>query len=174
MILGYPAAVIPTGEHPANAKCRRGIHPPFSACKTTPAVRKIHLIFPTAFTGCNTLHFALQSRVPDVPSGLPYGRAYALLSYALRLRIKECRGDGYGSCKGVSQNNRHHRHQPSPLWEITRRRKEDDELCPMQSCVSRNAKRAALQLANATMSGRKKPTKAIQDRKSTRLNSSHR
>lgn len=61
----------PTGEHPANAKCRRGIHPPFSACKTTPAVRKIHLIFPTAFTGCNTLHFALQSRVPDVPSGLP-------------------------------------------------------------------------------------------------------
>ena len=30
VILGYPAAVIPTGEHPANAKCRRGIHPPFS------------------------------------------------------------------------------------------------------------------------------------------------
>ena len=25
---------------------------------------------------------------------------------------------------------------------VTRRRKEDDELCPMQSCVSRNAKRA--------------------------------
>ncbi|RHU25482.1 MULTISPECIES: hypothetical protein [Clostridiales] len=63
VILGYPAAVIPTGEHPANAKCRRGIHPPFSACKTTPAVRKIHLIFPTAFTGCNTLHFALQRAV---------------------------------------------------------------------------------------------------------------
>ena len=30
----------------------------------------------------------------------------------------------------------------------------------MQSCVSRNAKRAALRLANATTSGRKKPTKA--------------
>ena len=29
-ILGYPAAVIPTGEHPINAKGRRGIHPPFS------------------------------------------------------------------------------------------------------------------------------------------------
>ena len=43
---------------------------------------------------------------------------------------------------------------------VTRRRKEDDELCPMQSCVSRNAKRAALRLANATTSGRKKPTKA--------------
>ena len=28
-------------------------------------------VIPTAFTGCNTLHFALQSRVPDVPSGLP-------------------------------------------------------------------------------------------------------
>ncbi|HEL2198436.1 TPA: hypothetical protein TZE02_002151 [Streptococcus suis] len=53
VILGYPAAVIPTGEHPVNA------------------VGKIIPIFPTAFTGCNTLHFALQSRVPDVPSGLP-------------------------------------------------------------------------------------------------------
>ena len=48
-----------------------GFTRPFRACKTTPAVRKIHLIFPTAFAGCNTLHFALQSRVPDVPSGLP-------------------------------------------------------------------------------------------------------
>ncbi|MDE7204494.1 MAG: hypothetical protein K2O91_21945 [Lachnospiraceae bacterium] len=45
---------------------------------------------------------------------------------------------------------------------VTRRRKEDDELCHTQSCVSRNAKRAALRLANATTSGRKKPTKAIQ------------
>ena len=110
VILGYPAAVIPAGEHPVNAKCRRRIYPPFSACKTTPAVRKILPIFPTAFTGCNTLHFALQSRVPDVPSGLPYGRSYALLSYALRLRIKERRHDGYSSCEGVSQKHRHHRH----------------------------------------------------------------
>ena len=45
---------------------------------------------------------------------------------------------------------------------VARRRKEDDESCPMQSCVSRNAKRAALRLANATTSGRKKPIKAIQ------------
>ena len=87
-----------------------GFTRPFRACKTTPAVRKISPIFPTAFAGCNTLHFALQSRVPDVPSGLPYGRSYALLSYALRLRIKERRHDGYSSCEGVSQKHRHHRH----------------------------------------------------------------
>ena len=49
-----------------------------------------------------------------------------------------------------------------PQRAVTRRRKEDDGFCPMQSCVSRNAKRAALRLANATTSGRKKPTKATQ------------
>ena len=32
----------------------------------------------------------------------------------------------------------------------------------MQSCVSRNARQAALRLVNATTSGRKKPTKATQ------------
>ena len=48
-----------------------GFTRPFRACKTTPAVRKISPIFPTAFAGGNTLHFALQSRVTDVPSGLP-------------------------------------------------------------------------------------------------------
>ena len=110
VILGYPAAVIPAGEHPVNAKCRRRIYPPFSACKTTPAVRKILPIFPTAFTGCNTLHFALQSRVPDVPSGLPYGRSYALLILRSTLRIKEWQHDGDGSCEGVFQKHRHHRH----------------------------------------------------------------
>ena len=40
-----------------------GFTRPFRACKTTPAVRKISPIFPTAFTGCNTLHFALQRAV---------------------------------------------------------------------------------------------------------------
>ncbi|HEM3490710.1 TPA: hypothetical protein U1B14_002327 [Streptococcus suis] len=110
VILGYPAAVIPAGEHPVNAKCRRRIYPPFSACKTTPAVRKILPIFPTAFTGCNTLHFALQSRVPDIPSGLPYGRSYALLILRSTLRIKEWQHDGDGSCEGVFQKHRHHRH----------------------------------------------------------------
>ena len=39
-ILGYTAAVIPTGEHPANAKCRHGIHPPFSACGIHPCGQK--------------------------------------------------------------------------------------------------------------------------------------
>ena len=33
---------------------------------------------------------------------------------------------------------------------------------PYASCVSRNEKRAALRLVNATTSGRKKPTKATQ------------
>ena len=83
---------------------------PFRSCKTTPAVRKIIPIFPTAFTGCNTLHFALQSRVPDVPSGLPYGRSYALLILRSTLRIKEWQHDGDGSCEGVFQKHRHHRH----------------------------------------------------------------
>ena len=41
VILGYPAAVIPTGEHPVNAKCRRRHYSPFSARNATPAVRKI-------------------------------------------------------------------------------------------------------------------------------------
>ena len=108
--VGIPFHCHPAGEHPVNAKCRRRIYPPFSACKTTPAVRKILPIFPTAFTGCNTLHFALQSRVPDVPSGLPYGRSYALLILRSTLRIKEWQHDGDGSCEGVFQKHRHHRH----------------------------------------------------------------
>ena len=87
-----------------------GFTRPFRACKTTPAVRKISPIFPTAFAGCNTLHFALQSRVPDVPSGLPYGRSYALLILRSTLRIKEWQHDGDGSCEGVFQKHRHHRH----------------------------------------------------------------
>ena len=107
---GIPRNCHPTGEHPANANAGVGFTRPFRACKTTPAVRKIHLIFPTAFTGCNTLHFALQSRVPDVPSGLPYGRSYALLILRSTLRIKEWQHDGDGSCEGVFQKHRHHRH----------------------------------------------------------------
>ena len=39
-ILGYTSAVIPTGEHPVNAKCRRGLCSPLSARKATPAVKK--------------------------------------------------------------------------------------------------------------------------------------
>ena len=87
-----------------------GFTRPFRRVESTPAVRKISPIFPTAFTGCNTLHFALQSRVPDVPSGLPYGRSYALLILRSMLQIKEWRHDGDGSCEGVSQKHRHHRH----------------------------------------------------------------
>ena len=35
----------PAGEHPVNAKCRRGHYSPFSARKATPAVRKILRFF---------------------------------------------------------------------------------------------------------------------------------
>ena len=40
-----PATVIPTGEHPVNARCRRGLCSPFSARKATLAVRKIRGFF---------------------------------------------------------------------------------------------------------------------------------
>ena len=60
VILGYPAAVIPTGEHPVNAKCRRGFTRPFRSCKTTPAVRKIIPIFPTAL---QVYHYTLPCKV---------------------------------------------------------------------------------------------------------------
>ncbi len=110
-----PLRCHPAGEHPVNAKCRRGISPPLGGVSIHPCGQKNPPIFPTAFTGCNTLHFALQSRVPDVPSGLPYGWAYALLILRFPLRIKECRRDGYGFYEGVSpkyRHNRHDRHAP--------------------------------------------------------------
>ena len=74
---------------------------------------------------------ALQSRVPDVPSGLPYGRSYALLSCAVRLRIKEWRHDGDGSCEGVSQNCCHRRHRCHPKGSLPaeERKMMDYALC---------------------------------------------
>ncbi len=49
---------------------------------------------------------------------------------------------------------------------VTQRRspaeRKEESAYAMQSCVSRNEKRAALRLVNATTSGRKKPTKATQ------------
>ncbi|WP_460161926.1 hypothetical protein [Ruminococcus sp. 25CYCFAH16] len=39
-ILGYPHRHPPAGEHPANAKCRRGHYSPSSARKATPASEK--------------------------------------------------------------------------------------------------------------------------------------
>ena len=52
-ILGYPAAAIPAGEHPVNAKCRRGHYSPFSARKATPAVRKIPRFFRLRLQKCS-------------------------------------------------------------------------------------------------------------------------
>ena len=71
--VGIPFHCHPAGEHPVNAKCRRGIYSPFSRLIKPPLRQKNPKIFPTAFTGCNTLHLAGKERVPDVPSGLPYG-----------------------------------------------------------------------------------------------------
>ena len=61
VILGYPAAVIPTGEHPVNAKCRRGHYSPFSARKATPAVRKIPRFFRLRLQGVT--HYTLPCKV---------------------------------------------------------------------------------------------------------------
>ena len=81
--VGIPCHCHPAGEHPVNAKCRRGISSPFSRLVNPPLRQKNLLIFPTAFTGCNTLHLAGKERVPDVPSGLPYGdRALPCVSAA--------------------------------------------------------------------------------------------
>ncbi len=60
-ILGYPAAVIPAGEHPVNAKCRRGHYSPFSARKATPAVRKIPRFFRLRLQGVT--HYTLPCKV---------------------------------------------------------------------------------------------------------------
>ncbi len=60
-ILGYTAAVIPTGEHPVNARCRRGLCSPFSARKATPAVRKIPRFFRLRLQGVT--HYTLPCKV---------------------------------------------------------------------------------------------------------------
>ena len=62
VILGYPAAVIPTGEHPVNATCRRGHYSPFSARKATPAVRKILRFFRLRLQGVT--HYTLPCKEP--------------------------------------------------------------------------------------------------------------
>ncbi len=80
------------------------IHPPFRACKITLRSEKSLRFFRLRLQGVT--HYTLPCKEPCArrSSGLPYGRSYALLSYALRLRIKERRHDGYSSCEGVSQN----------------------------------------------------------------------
>ncbi len=97
-----------TGEHPINTNAGMAFPRPSSARKPIPAVRKIPRFFRLRLQGV-TLHFALQSRVPDVPSGLPYGRAYALLILRFTLQMEEQR-----RCpcqhEGASQNCRHTRH----------------------------------------------------------------
>ena len=95
-ILGYPAAVIPTGEHPVNAKCRRGHYSPFSARKATPAVRKIPRFFRLRLQGVT--HYTLLRKV--VCQTFPLDSLKAghtpCPSSALRLRMEECRRDSDG------------------------------------------------------------------------------
>lgn len=77
--LGYPLPLSPCGRTPHKRKVQawdflallRLVNPPLRSEKSP--------IFPTAFTGCNTLHLAGKERVPDFPSGLPFGKAHALL-----------------------------------------------------------------------------------------------
>ena len=66
-ILGYPAAVTLRENTPQTQDAGVGFTRPLSACKTTPAVRKIVPIFPTAFTGCNTLHLASKDVCQTFP-----------------------------------------------------------------------------------------------------------
>ena len=58
--LGYPRRCHPAGEHPANAKCRRGLYPPFSACKATPVSEKSPRFFRQRVQGVT--HYTLQAR----------------------------------------------------------------------------------------------------------------
>ena len=51
----------PAGEHPVNAKCRRGHYSPFSARKATPAVRKIPRFFRLRLQGVT--HYTLPCKV---------------------------------------------------------------------------------------------------------------
>ena len=60
LILGYPRRCHPTGEHPANANCRRGLYPPFSARKATPASEKSFRFFRQRMQGVT--HYTLQAR----------------------------------------------------------------------------------------------------------------
>lgn len=132
----------PAGEHPVNAKCRRGISSPFPRLVNPPLRQKNPLIFPTAFTGCNTLHLAGKERVPDVPSGLPYGgRALPCVSAAPRFGYKNGAGDG-DSAEGYPKTAVITVTAVTQRM-ITRRKKGGIPPCHMQSCVSRNARQAA-------------------------------
>ena len=59
-MLGYPRHCHPTGEHPANAKCRRGLYSPLSARKATPASEKSFRFFRQRMQGVT--HYTLQAR----------------------------------------------------------------------------------------------------------------
>ena len=59
--LGYPRPCHPSGEHPINAACRRGLPPPLSARKATPAVRKTSPGF-SDLRLQGVTHYTLQAR----------------------------------------------------------------------------------------------------------------
>ena len=96
VFLGYPAAVIPAGEHPVNARCRRGHYSPFSARKATSVVRKIPRFFRLRLQGVT--HYTLLRKV--VCQTFPLDSLKAghtpCPSCALRLRMEECRRDSDG------------------------------------------------------------------------------
>ena len=112
----------PSGEHPINAKCRRGIYSPPSARKATPAVRKILRFFRLRLQGVT--HYTLPCKV--VCQTFPLDSLKAGLapcpSSAWRLRMEECAVTGGGSRGGIPKTPS----PPSPtvtLWKITRRKK---------------------------------------------------
>ena len=106
-ILGYTAAVIPTGEHPVNARCRRGLCSPFSARKATPAVRKIPRFFRLRLQGVT--HYTLPCKEPCARRSLwtPLKQGIRPApSCALQLRMEECRrsSDSYADGRGYPIN----------------------------------------------------------------------
>ena len=151
-ILGYPAAVTLRENTPQTQDAGVGFTRPFRRVKPPLRSEKSFRFFRLRLQGVT--HYTLPCKEPCARRSLwtPLWQGYALLSYALRLRIKEWRRDGCGSCEGVSQKHRHHRHdrhaenksdshssrQGYPKTAVitvtvvtqravTRRRKEDDE-----------------------------------------------
>ena len=77
-------------------------------------------------------HYTLPCKEPCARRSLwtPLRQGCALLSCALRLRIKEWRHDGDGSYEGVSPKYRHHRHD--------RHAGNKDDSCGSRQGVSQN------------------------------------
>lgn len=126
--LGYPRPCHPSGEHPANAACRRGLFPPLSAHQATPAVRKTAPGF-SDLRLQGVTHYTLQARqcarrslwTPFLQGLRPAFPPPAAAEKAVTVTVPY-------SFRGVSPKHRHHchhRHRP----KNTRRKKKEGGQC---------------------------------------------